>query len=201
MVLRLGVPCALALLIGLYFGPHRDRAEAQRDVFEDIASAIAGRPVSIHCPGTVERLTEVSPHAGSVAFTADGRPADYADLSGATCTYLAQFDERAAGGDFDCLIQNVRCPREVEQTAVAVNVLTHESYHLAGIRSESVVQCYAMQRNAEAARRLGAIPEHAAGVARFVYEHVYPSLPQDYRTSDCHDGGPYDLRPASSVFP
>ena len=38
-------------------------------------------------------------------------------------------------------------------------------------------------------------------IARFVYEHVYPSLPREYRTSDCYDGGPYDLRPASPVFP
>jgi hypothetical protein len=200
MVLRLSVLSVVAVLLGLYLGPYRDRAQAERDAYAEIASAIAGRPVSIHCPGTFERLTEVSPHAGSVAFSADGRPADYADLSGPTCTHLASFDERAAGTDFDCL-QDVRCPREVEQTAVAVNVLTHEAYHLAGERSESVVQCHAMQRNAEAARQLGAGPEQAQAIARFVYEHVYPSLPQEYRTSDCQDGGPYDLRPASPVFP
>ena len=201
MVLRLGVPCALALLIGLYFGPYRDRAEAERSVYENIASAIAGRPVSIHCPGTIQRLTEVSPHAGSVAFTAEGRPADYADLSGATCAHLAQFDERAREGELDCLVANLRCPREVEQTAIAVNVLTHEAYHLAGTRDEGVVQCYAMQRNADAARRLGGTPEQAAAVARFVHEHAYPSLPQEYRTPACHDGGPYDLHPESRVFP
>ena len=80
-------------------------------------------------------------------------------------------------------------------------MLTHEAYHLAGTRSESVVQCYAMQRNAEAARQLGASPEQAGAIARFVYAHVYPSLPPEYRTSDCHDRGPYDLRPASSVWP
>ena len=201
MALRLAVLCLLALLLGLYLGPYRDRAQAERDAYAEIASAIAGRPVSINCPGTFERLTEVSPHAGSVPFSADGKPADYADLSVPTCKHLSKFDERAASRDFDCLTQDVRCPREVEQTAVAVNVLTHEAYHLAGERSESVVQCYAMQRNAEAARQLGAGPEQAQAIARFVYEHVYPSLPQDYRTSDCHDGGPYDLRPASPVFP
>jgi hypothetical protein len=201
MVLRLAVPCAVALLLGLYLGPYRDRAKNERNVYENIASAIAERQVSIHCPGTIERLTEVSPHAGSVAFTADGQPADYADLSGSTCAHLAMFDERARGNDFDCLLADARCPREVEQTAISVNVLTHEAYHLAGTRSESVVQCYAMQRNAEAARQLGASPEQAEAVARFVYAHVYPSLPREYRTSDCRDGGPYDLRPRSPVWP
>ena len=201
MVLRLVVLCALAVLLGLYLGPYRDNARAERDAFAHIASAIAGRPVTIDCPSTIGRLTEVSPHAGSVEFSTDGRPADHADLSGSTCSHLEQFDERAAGNGFDCLIQNIRCPRDVEQTAIAVNVLTHESYHLAGNRSESVVQCYAMQRNAEAARQLGATAEQADAIARFVYAHVYPSLPQEYRSSDCHDGGPYDLRPSTSVWP
>ena len=58
-----------------------------------------------------------------------------------------------------------------------------------------------MQRNAEAARRLGASLEQAQAITRFVYEHVYPSLPQDYRTSDCHDRGPYDLVRRARSFP
>jgi hypothetical protein len=147
----------------------------------DIASSIAGRPVSIRCPGALERLTEVPHHDGSVEFSADGRPADHADLSGATCSRLADLDEGAARGELDCLGGRTRCPREIEQTAVAVNVLTHESYHLAGHRSERTTQCYAMQRNAEAARLLGATPEQASAVARFVWEHVYPALPHEYR--------------------
>jgi hypothetical protein len=201
MALRLALLSLVAVPVGLYFGPYRDRARAERDVLADIASAIAGRPVSIHCPGTLERLTEVSPHDGSVAFSADGRPADYADLSGPTCSYLREFDDRAEGNELDCLDRDVRCPRDIEQTAVAVNVLTHESYHLAGHRNESAVQCYAMQRNAEAARMLGATAEQANAVASFVYEHVYPALPQEYRTAHCHDGGPYDLRPSSPLWP
>jgi hypothetical protein len=201
MALRLVALSVLAVVIGLYLGPYRDRAQAERDALAEIASSIAGRPVTIHCPGTLERLTEVSPHDGSVAFSAEGRPADYADLSGTTCSYLHELADRAARNELDCLAGDTRCPRDIEQTAVAVNVLTHESYHLAGHRSEAAVQCYAMQRNAEAARMLGATAEQAGAVARFVYEHVYPALPQDYRSSDCHDGGPYDLRPASPVWP
>lgn len=200
MLLRLVVPCALALLLGLYLGARDERAAAH-DRLSAVVSSIAGRPVSVHCPGTLERLTEVSPHDGSVAFSADGRPADYADLSGATCSYLEQFEGRARRHELDCLGGGVRCSRDIEQTAVAVNVLTHEAYHLAGHRSEDAVQCYAMQRNAEAARMLGATVEQARDLARFVYEHIYPALPQDYRTSECHDGGPYDLRPASPVWP
>jgi hypothetical protein len=201
MALRLVALSLICVLVGLYLGPFRDRAEAERDALAEIATWIAGRPVSIHCPGTLERLTEVPPHDGSVAFSADGRPADFADLSGATCSRLADFDERAARGELDCLAGNTRCPRDVEQAAVAVNVLTHESYHLAGYQSEATVQCYAMQRNAEAARMLGATAEQASAVARFVHEHVYPALPQEYRSSDCHDRGPYDLRSASPVWP
>jgi hypothetical protein len=202
MVLRLSVLSVVAVLLGLYLGPYRDRAQAERDALAEIASAIAERPVSVHCPNALQRLTEVSPHDGSVPFSADGRPADYTDLSGTTCSRLAEFGDRARSGQLDCLaLQDARCAREVEQAAIAVNVLTHEAYHLAGHRSESAVQCYAMQRNAETARLLGASPEQAAGVARFVLEHVYPALPPDYRTSDCRDGGPYDLRPENSVWP
>jgi hypothetical protein len=201
MALRLVVLSLVCVLVGLYLGLYRDRAEAERDALAEIASSIAERPVSINCPGALERLTEVSPHDGSVAFSADGRPADHADLSGATCSHLADFDERAARGELDCLAGSTRCSRDIEQTAVAVNVLTHESYHLAGHLSEAAVQCYALQRNAEAARMLGATAEQASAVARFVYEHVYPALPQEYRSSECHDRGPYDLRPASPVWP
>lgn len=200
MALRLVVLSTVAVLIGLYLGVRDERAAAHSRL-DEIASSIAGRQVSVRCPDTFERLTEVSPHDGSVAFSADGRPADHADLSGATCAYLERFGERAARGELDCFRGRTRCPRDVEQTAVAVNVLTHESYHLAGHVSESTVQCYAMQRNAETARMLGATVDQARGLAAFVYEHVYPALPQDYRSADCHGGGPYDLRPASPTWP
>jgi hypothetical protein len=67
MALRLAGLCLLAIPLGLYLGPYRDRAQAERDAYAGIASAISGRAVSINCPGTFERLTEVSPRrVGSV---------------------------------------------------------------------------------------------------------------------------------------
>ena len=45
-----------------------------------VASEIAGRPVSVHCPGLLKRLVDISPNAGTVYFDAEGEPADFTDL-------------------------------------------------------------------------------------------------------------------------
>ncbi|HEU4448702.1 MAG TPA: hypothetical protein VFR63_01810 [Gaiellaceae bacterium] len=189
---------ALAALAA-YLGPYRAGKEDEA-ALAGIASVIAGREVSVDCPGTLATLTEASAHDGSVRFFPDGRPDDEARLSSGTCARLSSFLAGDVAG-LDCLARDGRCPEEVERLAVAVNVLSHESWHLRGERDEAVAQCFALQTNADTAVRLGATLGEARAIADYVARRVQPALPPGYRTSSCHDGGPLDLHPERAAWP
>ena len=189
------------LLLGalaLYLGPYRHR-KGDEAALARIAGVIAGREVTVSCPGTLAAITEIAAEDGTVAFDADGRPADETKLSNDTCARLRALMHGKT--ELDCLRVAPHCSREVEQTAIAVNVLSHEAWHLAGVREEAIAQCYALQTNAATAVRLGATPDDAEAVASFVLRDVQPALPSDYQSSDCHDGGPLDLHPDRGNWP
>jgi hypothetical protein len=196
---RILVLVAALAALGFYVGPYRDRQHDEERLAK-IASVIAGRDVSVSCPGTLATLTEVSAHDGSVVFNPDGTPTDEAKLSSRTCGRLRTLLNGGAPG-LDCLVSGTVCPKAVEDMAVAVNVLSHEAWHLAGERDESVAQCYALQSNANTAVRLGATPAEARAIADFVARHVQPALPTEYKTDACRDGGPLDLEPATTGWP
>lgn len=196
---RILVAIAAVAALGFYVGPYRDK-EQDEERLAKIAGVIAGRDVGIACPGTLATLTEISAHDGSVAFTPDGRPTDEAKLSSRTCSRLRAFLSGEIAG-LDCLAAGATCPKAVEDAAVAVNVLSHEAWHLAGERNESVAQCYALQSNEDTAIGLGATPAEARAIADFVVRRVQPVLPPDYKTAACRDGGPLDLDPARTGWP
>jgi hypothetical protein len=165
-----------------------------------VAASIAGRDVGIACPGTLATVTEVSSSDGSVVFSSEGKPADEAKLSADTCKTLRRFLHGGVSG-LRCLSRHGACPLEIREAAIAVNVLSHESWHLAGIRDEAATQCYALQSNADTAVRLGANEDDARSIAGFILREVQPALPADYRSRDCYDGGPLDLHPDRRSWP
>lgn len=185
--------------VAVYLGPYRER---QRDetALGRIASVIAGRGVTVECAGAFATLTDVSSRDGSVEFGPDGTPADEAKLSGATCARLRSFLAGDVPG-LECLAVEAHCSEEAERAAVAVNVLSHEAWHLRGVRNEAAAQCYALQTNADTALQLGASPDEAAAIASWVDRRVQPALPSEYRTSECRDGGPLDLQPERTAWP
>ena len=185
--------------LAVYLGPYRERRQDEAELAR-IASVIAGRGVDVECPGAFASLTDVSSRDGSVAFGPDGTPADEAKLSNATCARLRSFLAGDVPG-LACLAVEAHCSEEAERAAVAVNVLSHEAWHLRGIRDEAAAQCYALQTNAGTALQLGASPDEAAAIAFWVTRRVQPALPSDYRTSDCYDGGPLDLHPERTGWP
>jgi hypothetical protein len=185
--------------VGFYVGPHRAKQHDIRQL-ERAASAIAGRDVRVSCPGILATLTEVSVHDGSVAFSPDGRPGDETKLSSGTCAHLRAVLAREVAG-LECLALETTCSEKAERVAVAVNVLSHEGWHLAGERSEAATQCYALQTNEETALRLGATAAEARAIAAYVRRKIQPALPAEYRTGDCYDGGPLDLRPDIAAWP
>ena len=152
-----------------------------------VASEIAGRKVSVDCPGLLGGL--VSPNAGTVYFDEEGRPASFTDLDEETCSTLDRFAEGNTG------------PADEREVARALHVLAHESSHLAGVRDEAAADCFGLQRTAVAAEDLGADPAEAERLARIALAERALTAPTDYRSAECRDGGALDLDPGSSVWP
>jgi hypothetical protein len=194
----LALLAALAV-VGFYFGPHRNLQQDEAQL-AGIATVIAGRDVSISCPGTLASLTEVSAQDGSVVFKPDGKPVDEAKLSGDTCKTLRRFLHGGVAG-LSCLARPGDCPLEVKEAAIAVNVLSHEAWHLAGVRDEAATQCYALQTNAATAAHLGASVQDSRAIAAYIVREVQPALPAEYRSRECFESGPLDLRPGDRAWP
>ncbi len=192
--------CLAALgALGFYVGPHRSLEQDEARLAK-VAAVIAGRDVGIACPGTLGTLTEVSAQDGSVVFSPEGRPADEARLSADTCKTLRRFLHGGVSG-LGCLALHRACSVEIREAAIAVNVLSHEAWHLAGVRDEAATQCFALQSNADTARRLGASADDARSIAAFIVREVQPALPADYRSHDCYENGPLDLDPDRRSWP
>ena len=76
----------------------------------NIASHIAGRDVTVHCPGLLSRLADVSAHAGTVFFDEHGQPADFTDLDEETCSELDRFAEgKSDQGEQAKVARALRC--------------------------------------------------------------------------------------------
>ena len=190
----------------LVFTLYKHVRERQREGrYAAVASVIAGRAVSVDCPsfwGRLIDMVDLRGARGTVQFDAHGRPSDSTSLSDATCVALERFRTSNTDAEFACLEDpRLGCNRDVAQAAAAVLTLAHESYHLAGITSESRTECYALQATAFAAERLGATPTRARAVAHFALLQITPRKPAEYQPVGCHDGSPLDLHPGSPVWP
>jgi hypothetical protein len=94
------------------------------------------------------------------------------------------------------------------EIAFAVTTLMHEAGHLnesgdffgAG-QNEPLAECWGLQHIRQAARRLGASTAYADELAGRYWTEVYPTRPAGYRTKKCRDGGAYDVRTESSIWP
>jgi hypothetical protein len=88
--------------------------------------------------------------------------------------------------------REVPCPRGAGDAVIAIVVLAHEEQHVDGIANEAEAQCYAYQRAAATARALGVGTAMARRVAPFTH-HAFRQ-PPEYHSSECRDGGRYDLQ-------
>jgi hypothetical protein len=162
------VVLALAVLAGLGWGGwHYEQTHALEHRLGRVASALAGRPVKVHCQGNTAAIFDVSGELGSVQFDAAGHPADKTDLKKDVCTWLAHLPHGT-----------------VANAATAVEVLTHESEHLAGYADESVAQCRALQLEGWTAEQLGATPAQARTWTAYSVARA-PDLPEEYYDPSC----------------
>ncbi len=185
--MRLAIVVTLLAAVAVGWAAHstvEKRADERR--LARIAGEIAGRDVSVRCQSLVGELVDVDSEYGSVEFDRTGRPGDVAKLDHGICTTLAKLSR----GD--------RVP--LERSALAVEALAHESYHLAGVKDEAATQCYGLQAMRWVAARLGLTPADASA---YVAEALrrYPTLPEAYRSAECRERGQLDLHPESGVFP
>jgi hypothetical protein len=160
------------------------RAEAEMR-FSEEASRIAGKPVTISCDDSGSYVGAVQ-HADGVALVGG----DLAYLTPERCLdlYRLAFKDEVRSS----------------QTARALAVLAHESWHLRGVGDEGTTECYALQSGVELGRRLG-LSEGTAG--RLMRQQLTENALRrrgnlEYLVPpECRNGGRLDLNPDSGRFP
>ncbi|MDP9292833.1 MAG: hypothetical protein M3O90_00175 [Actinomycetota bacterium] len=193
--LWLKVAASTVLVVGVAWWLH-DRADRRENEarLSAVASQIAGRPVDVRCPGPLGRLFGWDIVEGSVAFSADGRPADETRLRKLSCTELDSLAEGERTRELACTERaQILCGGRGAELAMAVDVLSHESWHMQGVRDEAETECRSLQTMAFTAERLGASEPQ--------YLETYPQMGEAYRSGTCVDGGHGDLRPQDARFP
>jgi hypothetical protein len=157
-------------------------------LFSAVATELAGRDVSIECQRLGGALVDVTSELGYVRFDADGRPADVGRIENDACEALRAY------------VHGDHASPTLDQV-VAVQVLGHESFHLAGLLNEAEAECAAMQRLDDVAGWLGATPPQARDLAERYAAEVYPRMPDGYRSGECVDGGALDSVPQDPTWP
>jgi hypothetical protein len=178
---------AWALLIGVpgwLIAGYLDRKGNERRLAA-IAGEIAGRPVHVRCPGVIARHFSYEMLEGSVQFDADGRPSDTTKLRARPCAELDALAEGRRSHVLACVAAHGACGEAGRRLASAVDTVTHESYHLAGIADEAETECRSINRMAWTAERLGATPGQGRALAEYQFRHDFPLLPDRYRLRGC----------------
>lgn len=187
--------------VAAYFILLRPDLGKTEDMLGEVASQIAGRPVSITCQGVIADAVDVSAAEGEVAFDENGQPGDVAELKRGICHDLADFPDSVSDERYRCLVSADPCPSDIEKYVLAVHILTHEAWHLRGVKDERVAECYALQTDEIVASRLGASPSLARAMAVYYAKEMYPELSSTYQTPACRNGGRFDLNRGSRVWP
>lgn len=150
------------------------------------ASAIANHPASVTCDkkgdyvGFVQDADGLAEVGGDQAF-----------LTPSICNTLYQLAVKHRVQSFS-------------QTARAIAVLGHESWHLRGEANEGLANCYGFQSGVDIGVNLGLAESKARAMMREqLATNASDSGPNSqYRVpSGCRNGGDDDLRPAAAAFP
>ncbi len=198
--MRLKLAILALLVCGVAFVMHERKSALEKHLGE-VATQLGSRHVHVHCQGIAGDLVDVTAEAGTVQFDASGVPADVTDLKRPICSALRRFPHDVRNPEYGCVLNGSDCPQKIFEDVLAVHTLAHEVWHLHGISDEARTECNALQTTARAAELFGADAEQAQATATYALERIYPYLPDEYRETDCANGGPLDLRPADPVWP
>ena len=185
----------IALVAGILFYASRPRGwdavqPANRARTEALlsheASLIAGHPAQVGCDTSGQYVGFVQ-DADGLAFVGGNR----AYLTPSICNTLYQLAVKHRTQSFS-------------QTARALAVLGHESWHLRGVRNEGLANCYGYQSGVEIGVHLGLSEKSARAMMR---EQLATNASDSgsnvqYRVpSECRDGSAADLHPDAAGFP
>jgi hypothetical protein len=179
---RVVAPLIAAALVLVVLGVHGHirRVEVEHRAGE-VASAIAGHDVRVHCPGPIRRHALYEITEGRVRFSAEGVPDPETNLSARACDGLRRALDRGASLDLQCLKWN--CSKADTQAAMGLAVLTHESVHMRGVSDEGLTECEAQRRVEATALAFGLTPQSAADVAYWQRTDYAEMLPDRYRNA------------------
>ena len=212
--MRSGALCAAAILAAVFAATAqasdarpvtaRDRALLARPatyeetIAQQVAHRLTGHNASVRCGS----LGTDNPLALGATPLQNGRSFDYFLMLPSQCTYLSWFHQQPARWDPRTCVGS-DCDR-VESIAMALAVVSHESYHVLGYTNEAQVECYGMQSIWFVANKLGASVSEAQAIAQLYATDMYPlrrtQTPQ-YWSAQCRDGGKYDLRRSLARWP
>jgi hypothetical protein len=199
--IKLTAAAALTAAVVWWMADWRDRRGNEQRLAA-IASQIAGRQVEVHCPGPLARLIGWDIVEGSVRFNADGTPQDETKIRKQSCAELDALAEGRRAKELECVGRTgIACGRNGRETVMAVDVLSHESWHLRGVIDEAETECRSLQTMAWTAQQLGATAEQGRAMALAQFDGVYQEMPEQYRSGACTDGGALDLHPDDTRFP
>ena len=148
---------------------------------DSAASALVGSPAQVHCQSAGQQFIDAGPELGYVRYGPDGVPEHETLIKRAQCQALETY-----------LRSDKEDPDRDE--VVAVHILSHEARHMAGTKDEARAECESMQRDAWAARLLGATDYQAHRLARTYWLVVYPTMNDTYSSAECRSGGQLDER-------
>ena len=198
---KLAIVAVVGSALVWWLADRRDRVGNEQRL-SAIASEIAGRDVSVSCPGPIGRLIGWDIVEGSVRFGADGKPFDETKIRKQSCAELDALAEGRRREALECTARaGVACGPHGRETVMAVDVLAHESWHLRGVLDEGVTECRSLQTMAWTAQQLGATAEQGRALALAQFNGSYTQMPQQYRDPRCRDGGELDMRPDDDRFP
>ena len=157
---------------------HVRRLEVERRASQ-VAGAIVGHGVRVHCPGMIRRHVFYEITEGRVRFSADGVPERATNLSGDACAGLRRVLDEGASLNLECLYWG--CSKADTRAAIGLVVLTHESVHMRGVMDEGETECEAERRVATTAVTLGLTQASAQAVAHWARTDYAELLPEQYR--------------------
>ena len=181
---------ALLILVGVgvptwWLADRHDRITNQHRL-EAIASHIAGRAVEVRCPGPIGRVFGGwDTVEGSVRFDADGAPEDSTKLRKTSCAELDAVAEGRRDAELACVERRLDCGPRARAVARAVDVVTHEAFHLQGIIDEAETECHSLRAMGWTAERLGATEAQGRALARLQFATGLPLMPARYQKGDC----------------
>jgi hypothetical protein len=178
------------------------KASYEEQVAEYVAARLTRLRPSVRC-GPLGIQSAPGYFVSGVTLLPSSGPADYFLLEPTMCQYLLDFREDPAAYD-PTLCADEQCVQEAGTAAFALATVSHESYHVLGYRNEAQVECYGMQSIWFVAQSLGATAAEGQRIASYYWKTEYAqrrTTTPGYWTSQCRNGGRYDLRPKSSAWP